>query len=54
VNSIDFNNIEIKKIECEVWPYDQDSTEDIQTGPTFLQTPSGGFRAVPSATHILS
>jgi hypothetical protein len=37
LNSINFDNIKINKIQCELWPYDEDSTKDIQTGPTFLQ-----------------
>lgn len=37
LNSIDFSNIKIKNINCEVWPYDCDSTANIETGPKFFE-----------------
>lgn len=36
LNSIDFKTVNIKKIICELWPYDIDSDDNILTGPTFF------------------
>lgn len=36
INSIDINLYIIKQIECEIWPYDIDSSPSFSTGPTFL------------------
>jgi FkbM family methyltransferase len=37
LNSIDFSSIKIMNINCEVWPYDQDSTSTIKTGPKYFE-----------------
>lgn len=37
LDSINFDEIQIKVIECEKWPYDEDSSSLIKTGPSFFQ-----------------
>ena len=36
INSINFESIDIKKIICELWPYDIDSNDEILTGPKYF------------------
>jgi FkbM family methyltransferase len=36
LNSIDFDAFPIPYIECEVWPFDVDSTDSIKTGPKYF------------------
>ena len=36
LNNIDIDRYKIDTIECEVWPYDEDSDIDIKTGPSFF------------------
>jgi FkbM family methyltransferase len=37
LNSIPLEELIIKEIICEIWPYDIDSSEDIKTGPCFFE-----------------
>lgn len=38
LNNINIEKYKIETIECELWPYDIDSEENIKTGPTFFET----------------
>lgn len=37
IDSINLNEYDIKKIECEEWPYDIDSSGDLITGPRYFE-----------------